>query len=132
MLALPCRSADEALWLSSRARRGEAGPWGRALLPALSHPAAAPCADSRRFASCRSWFTPRGVAQPLLRGTGASFSTSSIPHGAGAAPAAEAEGQGAVPDDKGVIDTLVCGTANLEQCPLFIPGEARLCRVSSS
>lgn len=43
-----------------------------------------------------------------------------------------AEGQGAAAHDKGVIDMLVCGTANVEQCPLFIPGEAWLYRVSSS
>lgn len=127
MLALPCRSADEALSLSSRARRGEAGPWGGAG-SALSHSAAAP--GDLHPAGAAS--PPVGWHSPCSREQGESLSTSSIPHNTGAAPAAEAEGQGAAPDDKGVIDMLVCGTANVEQCPLFILGEAWLYRVSSS
>lgn len=122
--------ADEALSLEQpkrRVRRGEAQPWGAALL--LAHPvrlhgplpghlhaaqagsAPAGCSSRTGGSGCR----PRGSLQELHR------------------LGAQAGGtMGAVSHDKRMIDPLVCSAADLEQCPLFIPEEAGPGRVSSS
>lgn len=137
VLALPCRSADETLWLSSlgvghggvRLSPGgepccrQHGRWHThlqlpGLIPGDLHPAGAGSPPVGWHSPCSR---EQGVPQHLFHPTPCRSCSSSRGRGAGA-----------VPHDKGVIDMLVCGTANLEQCPLFIPREAWPYWVSSS